>query len=265
MIAFGYTFLSIATGKYTDYLIASIQSYRSLRIRTHIQWVIFTDDVTGMMAILKNGEYMHFTFVEVASLGWPDATLRRYELISSAKTHILGDTLVYLDADMRFVDRPTFMEPGWKATSSLVLTLHPGYYFANKIALLQVAYRSPKSFLKFMKVRLAEGGFGTWERRRTSLAFVPKFDRRKYVCGGIWFGERHRILDLCEELSQRTRIDTSLNVVARFHDESHLNWYLACNSDIQLLPPENCFAEGYVNLTNLRARIIAVEKNSLKP
>lgn len=255
-----FTFISIATGKYTEYLVASIESYRSLRIETPIQWVILTDDVPGMRSKLEDNVLLQFTFIEIPSLGWPDATLLRYELISSVESTIVGPVIVYLDADMRFVTTPTFLEPNWQASASLTFTLHPGFYVRNLRSLLSLTYQSPRTFIRFLKVRLSEKGFGTWENRRTSAAFVSKNERKNYVCGGIWFGERDKVLGMCKILSSRTKIDSASGIVARFHDESHLNWFITQISDLDLLPPENCFAEGYANLKELTVRVIAVEK-----
>lgn len=258
----GFTFISIATGKYTDYLLASIESYRKLGIETSIQWLILTDNVAGMRSELDNDSAISFTIVEIDSLRWPDATLLRYRLIASVEALITGSVLVYLDADMQFVKTPTFLELDWKPSASLYFTLHPGYYYENVPFLLSLSYYAPKTFLRLLKIRLIEGGFGTWENKRTSAAFVSRKNKKKYVCGGIWFGDRNSIITMCKILNDRTQIDISHGVIARFHDESHLNWFLTTIADFQLLPPENCFAEGYANLRGLSARVIAVEKEN---
>jgi hypothetical protein len=180
----------------------------------------------------------------------------------SVEALIAGSVVVYLDADMHFVKTPTFLELDWKPSAPLCFTLHPGYYFENFPTLLSLTYRAPKTFLRFLKGRLIECAFGTWESRRTSTAFVNRKDKKKYVCGGVWFGERVSIIAMCEILRDRTQVDRARGVIARYHDESHLNWYLTTSVDFQLLPPENCFAEGYANLQGLSARIIAVEKEN---
>lgn len=261
MYPYSFTFLSIATGKYKNYLLKCIESYRILNITEKIQWMIFTDDIISFEQTLKSDSLLTFTFVEIQSLGWPDATLLRYEIFTKSSTQILGENIAYLDADMRFIDRPSFFEPDWPAQASLVLTRHPGYYLQGAQGFLLLLMRSPKTLIRLVKIRIIEGGLGTWERHKTSQAFLKRAKRKTYVCGGFWFGERERVLSMCKILSQRTRKDISERIIARFHDESHLNWYLSNYSDIQLLSPENCFAEDYPNLVRVKKRIIAIEKS----
>lgn len=262
MTSVGFTFISIATGKYTDYLLASIESYRNLRIETPIQWVILSDNVSKLRSELIDDESLRFTVVEIEALGWPDATLLRYQLISSIELLIDGEVIVYFDADMRFVNIPTFLEFNWKSSAPLYFTAHPGYYVEGFHSFVSLAYRAPKTFLKFFKVWLVEGGLGTWEKRKSSSAFVKRRQRTRYFCGGVWFGDRLNILNMCKQLSERTQMDSSKGIVARFHDESHLNWYATTVKDFIVLPPENCFAEGYANLRNISARVVAIEKEN---
>jgi len=262
MSTIDFTFISIATGKYTNYLLASIESYRNLGVQTPIQWIILTDNVKAMRDELDSDDCVNFSFVEIQSLGWPEATLLRYKLILSVESLITGEVIVYLDADMRFVKIPTFLELDWKLPAPLCFTLHPGYYLENFSSLLSLSYRAPKTFLRLLKVRLIEGGFGTWENRPSSTAFIKRKNRKHYICGGLWFGDRISIITMCKTLYERTQVDISQGIIARFHDESHLNWFLSTPIDFHLLPPENCFAEGYVNLRGLTARVIAVEKEN---
>jgi len=62
-------------------------------------------------------------------------------------------------------------------------------------------------------------------------------------------------------LSARIEQDLSRNVIARFHDESHINWF-AATYKINLLRPDLCFDSSYPNLKGIAPRILAVDKNS---
>ena len=104
------------------------------------------------------------------------------------------------------------------------------------------------------------GGLGTWERNELSRAFVPRSLRKNYVCGGAWLGKNSEILNLCKILSSRINEDLGQNIVAVFHDESHLNWYQA-NNNFSLLSPELCFDPSYPQLSALTPKILAVDKN----
>ena len=84
-------------------------------------------------------------------------------------------------------------------------------------------------------------------------------DRRIYVCGGTWFGERDSFLKLVSELSQNVAADLEQNRIAVWHDESHLNWWASKNPHLTLTP-EFCHVESYPQLEGLIATITAVDK-----
>ena len=54
-------------------------------------------------------------------------------------------------------------------------------------------------------------------------------------------------------------IDLNNGLIAKWHDESHLNWWYA-NFGGHLLNPEYCFDEKSKHLTGLLPRVIAVDK-----
>jgi hypothetical protein len=112
--------------------------------------------------------------------------------------------------------------------------------------------------LRDVKSILKEGGLGSWESNRRSLAYVERQYRRRYVCGGSWGGNRDLFLEFSRIISDRVDIDYQTGVIARFHDESHINWY-AANFDYKLLTP------SYENLKGESMKIIAVNKNSATP
>jgi hypothetical protein len=88
---------------------------------------------------------------------------------------------------------------------------------------------------------------------------VPRRKRKVYVCGGTWFGKKNSIIELCELLSHRTNEDLSNQVMAKFHDEGHLNWY-AANHEVSIVNPKFCLEQSYPQLAGLKPIIIAVDK-----
>lgn len=73
-------------------------------------------------------------------------------------------------------------------------------------------------------------------------------------------GLREPFVDLCAELSRRTRADLDNDIIAVWHDESHLNWY-ASRHETTLLDSSYCYALGLPGLQDLEPVIIAVDKN----
>jgi hypothetical protein len=111
----------------------------------------------------------------------------------------------------------------------------------------------------FRKFRL--GGIGAWETRKTSSAFTPRRKRLHYVCGGIWLGQREIFLKTIEELFFQVQKDQLNEVLAIWHDESHLNSWASQNSYF-MLGPEFCYEASYPQLDGLRELVRAVNKNA---
>ena len=88
---------------------------------------------------------------------------------------------------------------------------------------------------------------------------IPRKYRKKYFCGGIWFGSNKAIKNMCSVLSQSIEKDLSKNIVALWHDESHLNQY-SIHNDVNELSSEFCFDPTYPNLKGLRELVRAVDK-----
>ena len=76
---------------------------------------------------------------------------------------------------------------------------------------------------------------GTWEENRNSRAYVGPLKRHKYVHGAVWLGKKESVLQMCELLSSQVEDDLQKNLIAIWHDESHLNHFSA-NSKVGYLP-----------------------------
>jgi hypothetical protein len=103
------------------------------------------------------------------------------------------------------------------------------------------------------------GGLGSWEEKVESDAFVPRHLRKKYFCGGVWFGKRESIFALLKNLSNATENDLKKGIIAVWHDESHLNRWASENVHGEE-SPELCFDETYPQLHGLSPSVTAVRK-----
>jgi hypothetical protein len=180
----------------------------------------------------------------------------RYQEIISNKIHILGQNTLYCDVDMQFLKnlRPKTLQ------KRIRLARHPGYVIDWQ-KLFKLNYKEKlSSFFEFIK-RLFRGEFykGGWETRESSLSFVPNWKRRSYVHGAIWGGPTNLILEMCELLAKRVQNDLDRNVIAVWHDESHLNWY-RCNYKVKLLPKYFSFSEFHNLFAKKKAIVISCDK-----
>jgi hypothetical protein len=125
------------------------------------------------------------------------------------------DYLFYSDIDMKFVD---FCGP--EILGSRVATQHPGYV----------------------------GTEGTPERDSRSKAYIPEGSKSQYFCGGFNGGSREEYLKMAKSCSQAIEEDFAKNIVAVWHDESHLNRYFFDHSPETILTPSYCFDPKQENL-----------------
>lgn len=220
---------------------------------------VFTDredEVRGMA-----GDFNRVTVnpISIEALKWPEATLLRYSLIDEHRSDMDQDLLIHLDADMRIVaDIGDDLHPNdWPG--GLALVRHPGFWRPNWPHRLSLYARNPRLATQDAILRAQSGSRGAWEQRPESRAYVPRNERRVYVCGGTWMGLRDPFLSMVHELSERTKADLIEGTIAVWHDESHMNWY-SSQHPTALLSSEYCFAQGFANLAGLDPKILAVDK-----
>lgn len=228
--------LVVATGPYLDFamrLLPDISRYvnPSGRVEVHL----FTDGVPADQLGRSN---MNTIVHRVPNYRWPEASLLRYEMFHAVGDRIRGEVAMYMDADMEVVAPvgPELHPNEWER--GIALVAHPGFY------------RKP-----FRR--------GTWETNRHSKAYVELWRRKRYVCGGVWMGRRPQLLTMCAELAKRVELDSRNGIVARWHDESHLNWF-AAQRRVTVLSPEYCYVPKWPHqMCGLTPRIRCIEKEGL--
>lgn len=69
--------------------------------------------------------------------------------------------------------------------------------------------------------------FYPYERNKKSLAYIAPYNSPyRYFMGGLNGGKADVYLDMIKILAKNIRIDYDNGIIARFHDESHINAYL---------------------------------------
>lgn len=253
--------LTVATNLYIDYWKQMVQSAEQyLAPASDLTFYVFTDQLDEAK---KFGNFLirsKIVPIEIPSLGWPEATLLRYELFHDSWHQVQGEIVIHLDADMLFVAKTDLIPDPAEWQGGIALVRHPGYSRPRISKLPKLYLRAPQMLIWDLKRWLRLGGLGDWEVSQDSLAFVPRKQRRIYVCGGTWMGLREPLGDMIGELSKRTREDLQRGVIAKWHDESHLNWFASTHT-YELLGSEKCYAEGLPNLEDINPQIIAVAKD----
>lgn len=260
-----FSFVSIATGRYVDFwkdqvISAKIYLDKSKRF----EFVILTDQVEEMHQvgqILLSDTNWNLKVAYVPHQEWPFPTLYKFKYIVSNSEMFTGRAVWHLDADMLFSAEDIEAELTHASSNKeMIFVQHPGFYRSTGIKKVFLYLSQPILIFRDLRSLLFEGGIGTWERNKGSLAYVQKKYRVQYVCGGSWGGEKETFLKFSRELANRVDQDLESKVIARFHDESHINWYRA-NHLCSVLSSSYCFEESYRNLRGLEMKILAVNKS----
>jgi hypothetical protein len=207
--------ISFATGNYHIFARGFYRScdehFFARQKEFQVSYFLFTDD----QALTVQTE-RQFHKILIPHLRWPGPTLKRYHFISKHAAQFKEmDYLFYSDIDMKFVD---FCGP--EILGSRVATQHPGY----------------------------AGTEGTPERDSRSKAYIPEGSKSQYFCGGFNGGSRGEYLKMAKSCGQAIEEDFAKNIVAVWHDESHLNRYFFDHSPETILTPSYCFDPKQENL-----------------
>lgn len=220
--------LYICTGKYDIFWKDFFKTSESYFLPDcEKQYFVFTDATS---ISYQNNPRIHKIYQQ--KLGWPFDTLKRFEIFLKAEEKLRNfDYLFFLNANMRFVDRvdesilPSHEE-------GLLAVLHP--YFYNK----------ERSELPY-------------EANPLSAAYIAPDEGKCYFMGGFNGGTSPRYLELIKDISLRIQKDLSKGIIARWHDESHLNKYLLERS-VKILTPQYGYPEGFD--LDLIPKIIILDK-----
>lgn len=219
--------LIIATNKYTEFLQPLITSADKYFLKNHeVTYFVFTNKDLNLVSE-KNVKLINIEHKE-----WPWMTLGRYKIFSDSNEILSNmDYLYYCDADMLFAGNV-----GDEIIGDSVGTIHPGFY--NNVYLSNVAL----------------------EKRKESLAYLPPNTIRFYYAGGFNGGKSSEFLKMSKIISDNIETDLKEhNIIAEWHDESHMNKYFFENRPTLELPPSYCYPESW-NLPFDRL-LLALDKN----
>ena len=239
----------IATKSYIDYALTLIDSAtKQHKGESHVQFILLTDRDISSLEIKKTSNFLTINSFQILSYGWPEATLLRFHLMLEHWHHVSGDVVMYLDADTKIVAPLNFQDLSQfcnhPLSNGITPVSHPGYY--KRSTALNLISRTR---------------FGPWETNQKSTSYVGFKLRKNYVCGAVFWGQRDAFHQLCVELRSQIDTDSKNKVVAKWHDESHLNKWISTHPTV-LATPEWAYAPGYRNLRKLQPRIEVVHKAS---
>lgn len=178
-------------------------------------YYVFTD----AKEIYAEGENSRITKVYQENLGWPYNTLKRFSMFKSIEDKLVGyDYLFFMNANIQFIKEIT--EDFLPINENLLVVQHPAFY--NKSA-----------------------DEYCYDRNEKGLAYIPFGQGKYYVQGALNGGKVNEFLKLITELDNNVEEDLKNDIIALWHDESHLNRYILNRNDIKVLGPEYVYPEDW--------------------
>jgi len=228
----------IGTSKYLNFLPQYYEKiHENFLPNTEKTFLVFTDGDGDFPEDVKVYPQEH--------LEWPYITLTRFEILNKAREEIVKhDWLVFLDADTVVVDK--VVEEDFFSDKPLFGVWHPCHNLGMP----------PHNKLP-----------GAFETNPLSLAYV---DTEKelpvvYYQGCLWGGKVPEVLEMIDELQDRTNRDLKNNIIAVWHDESHLNKYFIENKDrVNVLRPEYAYPEVFAGYCDFEPKIVHLAKDNSK-
>lgn len=209
---------------------------KNFLLGTEKRYFVFCDELSELKT--KYGGDERIRLIHLDAMPWPLVTLLRFRYFLSIEDELQGcDYLMFSNANIaceQTVAEDEFL-PRKEAGEHMSFVQHPGFWH-------KPACNAPL------------------ERSRRSLAYVPYNCKTPYVIGAMFAGETEAFLRMSHVLNERIEADLKKNVIARWHDESHLNRYVANRSDCRLLDPDYCYPFGF-DLPVAR-KLVAVDKAS---
>lgn len=252
--------LTVATRHYYEYWERMVRSAEhNLCDDIKVNFHVFTDRYDSVSNFRPTSPHVTVTPHEIENFGWPEATIKRYQIILKFQEEFTEDYLLHLDADMLFKTSLSTLFEELDLEKEITLVLHPGYYRPKRLLRIKFYLQYPRYSLVDCKLKLKLGGVGAWETNKKSRAYVARKYRKHYFCGATWFGPRSKVLEFSDTLAKNVDIDMNSGIMAKWHDESHLNHWAAENN-FNILPPSFCFDPTMPQLRKLKEFIRAVDK-----
>lgn len=222
--------LYIATGRYITFweeFFKSAEKYFITEATKH--YFVFTDSQNP----IEGEDTKRVKRIYQQKLGWPYDTLMRFEIFLKAEKELEQmDYIFFFNANMKFIQNVEAEE-----------------FLPIKENLLGI--RHP--------IFLNNRNMFTYDRTPLSLAYMEEDEGENYFMGSLNGGKTKEYLTLIHTLAKNTQKDLENNIVALWHDESHLNRYFYDHkNEVRILPIGNVEPEEKGNLKN--AKIILQDK-----
>jgi hypothetical protein len=227
-------FLSIATNKYINYipkLFESLDKYAFNDNDVQLSLLVFTNQNISF----KPSNKIQGITTNVTHVPFPLVSLLRYHYYYAVKEQLQNfDYIYHLDCDLEIV-KPISKE----ILGERVCVEHPGM---NK------DYTHRQLF--------------PYDYNSSSKAYVPPNLGTCYYQNCLQGGSSLEFIKMCSLLKDNIEVDLRNNYIARWHDESYMNCYMAYNPPTIVLPKTYAYPEKWEHREDIK--ILHLDKNHLE-
>lgn len=219
----------IATNKYLEFLPDLIESIDKFFLKDDIINIIIHTNLE-IKDLYPNEGRIRITPNHITHEAWPFTTLKRFHYFLSVEEVIMeSDYSFYIDADSLFIGdvKSTLIEH-----KGMIGTIHPCLF----------------------------NSCGTPERNPASKAFIHSNENNRYFCGGFFGGDSSSFINMSRVISNNIDIDLNNNIIAIWHDESHINRFLLDNPPVMILEPPFAVAESLTDI-KVESKVLFLDKN----
>lgn len=232
--------LYIATGKYTIFWKEFVDSFERFFLPgVEKHYYVFTD---AAQIYFEECNRIHKVYIKAEP--WPLPTLMKYHYFLEIEDQLASHDYLYQSNGpilcLKEVSEEAFL-PRDDHNEALMFTLHPGYY--QKKMYLYPYDRNPKS-----------------------KAYVPYNCGETYVFGAMNGGRSAEYIQFMKCMKNNIEDDLKKGIIAKYHDESHVNHYIIGKQNYRLLPfsygyPSNMTVPGEQIITCLdKAKYLDIEE-----
>jgi len=207
--------LYICTGNYAVFWKGFFETFDEKFLPdTEKHYHVFTDshEITGQ-------ECPRIHIHELAAQPWPLITLLRFHTFLAIENELRDyDYCVFFNSNLEcneVISEDEFL-PKRELGETLIAARHPGYVTSSPL-------------------------FYPLERRKQSKAYIPYNCGKQYCIGALIGGETAAFLEMSAALKNAINEDLKNNIIAKWHDESHLNHYICGRKDYKLLECSYCY------------------------
>ena len=188
--------------------------------------------------VFTNHKYMDFpdnvTVIYRPKKGFPGDSIERFDMFLSIKDQLKKYDYTYFLNANAYVVRPVRNEILPSPEQKITVAWHPGYY----------------------RERLRETY--PYDQNPLSTAYIPEDKGKYYVQGGFNGGITKDYLEMAEVLSNDIKENKKRGIMARWHDESHLNHYIIDKNPL-VMPPTYVWATFDYTLLDILQDDIRIE------